>query len=109
VHASVDVAVGSATIVYVCVPVVIAVPPVVKVTATVYVATAPATAVNVNDDAIVPAAGVVSVAVDVSVKSEKYDVPTGCTVIVHTMFTELWITGVVHASEDVATGNSTIV
>jgi len=25
------------------------------------------------------------------------------------MFTELWITGVVHASEDVATGNSTIV
>jgi len=74
-----------------------------------YEAMSPGTAVNVNDDAIVPAAGVVSVAVDVSVKSEKYDVPTGCTVIVHTMFTELWITGVVHASEDVATGNSTIV
>ena len=89
VHASVDVAVGRATIVYVCVPVVIAAPPDVSVTATVYVATAPATAVNVNDDAIVPAAGVVTVAVVVSVKSEKYDVPTGCTVIVQTMFAPL--------------------
>jgi len=68
VQASVDVDVGSATIVYVCVPVAIAVPPVVSFTATVYVATAPATAVNVNVvELIVEAAGVVSVAVDVSV------------------------------------------
>jgi len=85
---------------------VIAVPPVVSFTATVYVATAPATAVNVNVvELIVAAAGVVNVAVDVSVKSEKKAAPVGCTVIVHTMFTELWITGVVHASVDVAVGN----
>jgi len=43
----------------------------------------------VKDVAVVAAAGVVSVAVDVSVKSEKYDVPTGCTVIVHTIFAPL--------------------
>jgi len=47
---------------------VIAVPPVVSFTATVYVAAVPATAVNVNVvELIVEAAGVVNVAVDVSV------------------------------------------
>jgi len=68
VHVSVEVDVGSATIVYVCVDPVIAVPPLVNVTAIMYVAAAEGSAVNVNVvKLIVEAAGVVSVAVDVSV------------------------------------------
>jgi len=66
-----------------------AVPPLDRATATVYVATDPPTAVNVNDVPTTVSAGVVSVAVDVSVKSDQITLNTGCAVTVHTMFAEL--------------------
>ena len=67
-HASDDVATGNWTIVYATDEPEIAVPPVVRVTATEYGAPPPGTAVNEKVvELIVAAAGVVNVAVDVSV------------------------------------------
>jgi len=63
-----------------------AVPPLVRLTAIEYEATAPATAVNVNVvELIVEAVGVVSVAVDVSVKSDQNALEDGNIEMVQTI------------------------
>jgi len=89
VQASVDVDVGSATIVYVCDDPLIDVPPAESVTAIVYVDRSPATALNVNVEAIKDTLGVVNTSVEDRVKSEKKEVPTGCTINVQTIVTPL--------------------
>jgi len=83
-HASVDVAVGGATILYAIGEAEMAAPPLVSVTPTLYAAIPFGTAVNVNDVPMDIAVGVVRVAVVARPKSEKNVFVLPITVIVQT-------------------------
>jgi len=84
-HASDDVAPGYATTVYVMTAGVIAVPPLVNVTPTVYVVIPAGATLNVNVVPGVAAAGVVRVPVVAKVKSEKKESVVPRAVTVQTM------------------------